>query len=98
MCRCKVCSDVEGYNRLIKQLNEINESGDDVAICKGRNNILYQLDEYEAYCYSNGWTSVSVFLYNGGQTLDYEAYEVCEGDKYALRYFKYCPHCGRKLD
>ena len=99
MCKCKVCSDKQGYEELMSQLDNLRYCPGDDFDYKKANEITKQLDEYEAYWYYGGPCSVSVFLYNDGEELDYEEYERRSADAEGqLRNFHYCPKCGRKLD
>lgn len=97
MCKCKVCSDKAGYEELMSQLDSLlHASGGDFDYTKA-NEISKQLDEYEVWYYLDGSYAVSVFLYNGGEELDYEEYERRSADDDSLRKIQYCPMCGRKL-
>lgn len=98
MCKCKVCSDKAGYEKLMSQLDDLLHSGNDFDYQKA-NEITKQLDGYEAYWYEDvGSCSIAVFLYNGGEEFDYENYKRYSTDTGAMRNFNYCPMCGRKLN
>lgn len=95
MCKCKVCSDKQGYEELMRELSNALQHKDIDYQAIGK--ITRQLDEYEAYYYMRS-EPVSVFLYNGGEELIYEEYERNSVERSELHHFNYCPRCGRKLD
>lgn len=95
MCKCKVCSDKQGYEKLMRELNDVLSHTDIDYQLFGK--ILNRLDEYEAYYYVS-CEPISVFLYNSGEKLDHEDYRRSPVDLNELSHFDYCPHCGRKLN
>lgn len=97
MCKCKVCSDKAGYEKLMSELDDLLHSDDDFDYQKA-NEITKQLDEYEVYYYLDDWYSVSVFLYNNGEELDYEEYDRRSVNDNFFHNIHYCPKCGRKLN
>ena len=49
MCKCKVCSDKAGYEKLMSELNDLLHSPDGDICYEKMNRITRQLDDYEAY-------------------------------------------------
>ena len=100
ICKCKVCSDKQGYDELKAEIyhlcfsEEEASSAGDSDWWDDLNRVKKSLREYAVGSYRTFDGNAYVFAYNKGEEMDPES---C---KFVPSSFNsnYCPMCGRKLN